>query len=268
MGETAVPFLLGALSGALGGLMGVGGGIILVPLLTHVLHRGQHEAQGISLAFIVVTSLVAATAYYGQARVDVPLACWLMLGAVPGVVLGSRIAALTPAGRLRMGFGILMIVTAVRLLAAPPGSSAVGPATAAVAAWPGLWNTLLGLVVGLVAGLLGVGGGTILVPILVLAQHLEQHTAQGTSLLMILPVGLVGFLSYARERRLDTRGLPLLLVGGALGAFAGAMLAHRIQAPMLSRLFAIFLIGVGIQMVLRRPPRPAPLSNVTVGGTR
>src|SRR5690242_17045296 len=100
MGDTAVPFLLGALTGALGGLMGVGGGIVLVPLLVHLVHRGQHEAQGISLAFIVATSLVAATTYYREARVDVPLACWLMLGAVPGVVLGSRIAALTPAGRL------------------------------------------------------------------------------------------------------------------------------------------------------------------------
>jgi len=232
MGETAVPFLLGALSGVLGGLMGVGGGIILVPLLVHVLHRGQHEAQGISLAFIVATSIVAATAYFGQARVDVPLACWLMLGAVPGVILGSRIAALTPAGRLRVGFGIVAIATAVRLLAAPPGSDAGGTAVATTS-WPAIWNALLGLVVGLVAGLLGVGGGTILVPILVLAQRVEQHTAQGTSLLMILPVGVVGFLSYARQRRIDTRGLPSLLAGGALGAFGGATLAHRIQAPML-----------------------------------
>jgi len=267
MGETAVPFLLGALSGALGGLMGVGGGIILVPLLVHVLHRGQHEAQGISLAFIVATSLVAAATYYGQARVDVPLACWLMLGAVPGVILGARIAALSPAGRLRVGFGILVIATAVRLLASPPGIAA-GGATAGAVPWPAVWNILVGLVVGLVAGLLGVGGGTILVPILVLAQHVEQHIAQGTSLLMILPVGVVGFLIYARQRRLDRRGLPSLLLGGALGAFGGATLAHRIQAPMLSRLFAVFLIGVGAQMILRKPSGLASPSSATVGGTR
>lgn len=267
MGETAVPFLLGALCGVLGGLMGVGGGIILVPLLVHFLHRGQHEAQGISLAFIVATSLVAAITYFMQARVDVPLACWLMLGAVPGVVLGSRIASLTPAARLRMGFGVLVIATAVRLLAAPPGAS-VGGTAAAVAAWPAPWDIVVGLMVGVVAGLLGVGGGTILVPILVLAEHVEQHLAQGTSLLMILPVGLVGFLSYARQQRLDTRGLPSLLVGGALGAFAGASLAHRIQAPMLSRLFALFLIGVGVQMIFRRPPRSLPATHAPVGGNR
>jgi len=267
MGETAVPFLLGALSGVLGGLMGVGGGIILVPLLVHFLHRGQHEAQGISLAFIVATSLVAAITYSMQARVDVPLACWLMLGAVPGVVLGSRVASRTPAARLRVGFGVLVIATAIRLLLATPGTAAGGPAVVA-APWPAPWNVLVGVLVGVVAGLLGVGGGTILVPILVLAEHVEQHLAQGTSLLMILPVGVVGFWTYARQRRLDTRGLPSLLVGGALGAFGGASLAHRIQAPMLSRLFALFLIAVGVQMILRRQPRVAPATHAPVGGTR
>jgi len=261
MRRVAIPFLLGAISGALGGLMGVGGGIVLVPLLVHVLDHRQHEAQGISLAFIIVTSLVAAASYYRHASVDVVLAGWLTLGAVPGVIAGSRLAAASPAGRLRVAFGIVVLLTGIRLLASPPRL----PVATGAAAWAPPFECALGLVVGVFAGLLGVGGGTILVPILVLAQGIDQHTAQGTSLLMIIPVGLVGVWSYAKHRRLESEGLPWLLLGGAGGALAGSILAHRIQGPTLTRLFALFMLAVGIQMIFGRPRGTVPRSEATLG---
>jgi uncharacterized protein len=81
MRRHALPFLLGAVSGALGGLMGVGGGIVLVPLLVHALHVAQHEAQGTSLAFVIVAALVAVIPYYGHEKLDLALALWLTVGA-------------------------------------------------------------------------------------------------------------------------------------------------------------------------------------------
>jgi uncharacterized membrane protein YfcA len=273
MRRHALSFLLGAVSGALGGMMGVGGGIVLVPLLTHVLREGQHEAQGTSLAFILVIALVASASYYTFERLDVTLALVLAAGAVPGVILGSRLAAATPGHRLRAGFGIVLIATAVRLLAAPPqGSMGTGE-------WPALANALVGLAVGLLGGLLvvapagpprggprGGGGGTFLVPVLVLGQNIDQHTAQGVSLLMIVPVGVVGMVIYARGGRLTTQGLPFLLAGGAAGAFAGAYLAHRIQAPVLTRLFALLLLAMAAQMIFRRPRGNVAASAATSGG--
>ncbi|MGH7681953.1 MAG: TSUP family transporter, partial [Candidatus Eiseniibacteriota bacterium] len=167
MKRRALPFLLGAVSGTLGGMMGVGGGIVLVPLLVHVLHEDQHQAQGTSLAIVLVTALVAAASYYTLDRLDLMVSVYLALGAVPGVILGSRIAAATPAAWLRAAFGVLLAITAIRLLAAPPhplpGS---GP-------WLPSVHVLLGLVVGTLAGLLGVGGGTILVPILVIGESID-----------------------------------------------------------------------------------------------
>ena len=100
--------------------MGVGGGIVLVPLLVHALHMAQHEAQGTSLAFVIVTALVAVVPYYGHEKLDLALALWLTLGALPGVLLGSRLADRTSAARLRIAFGAVILVTAIRLLAAPP----------------------------------------------------------------------------------------------------------------------------------------------------
>lgn len=246
MQASALPLLFGLLAGALGGLMGVGGGILLVPLLVHALRLGQHEAQGTSLAFVTVTALVAAFAYFREGNLDVILAAYLTVGALPGVLLGVSVARRLTARRLRQAFGILILVTAVRLLVATPAH------TVPAHPWSPAWNVTLGLLVGAFAGLLGVGGGTILVPILVLAEGYPQHLAQGVSLLMILPTGVVGGLSHARHGHVIRSILPGLMAGGAIGALGGALLAHRIPDVGLSRLFAIFLLPVGAQMIFAR----------------
>lgn len=261
MRRHVTPVLLGIVSGLLGGLMGVGGGIVLVPLLVHLLRMGQHEAQGTSLAFVIATALVAVIPYYGNERLDLALAAALTLGAVPGVMVGSRLAARTSARTLRIAFGAFLLLLAVRILVAPPLESG-GPGP-----WSLGWNVLSGFGVGVLAGLLGVGGGTILVPLLVLGQGVDQHTAQGISLLMIVPVGMVGVWSYAREGRLPSDRLPTLLVGGAAGGFLGAILAHRTAAPTLSRLFALFLIAVAAQMIFRAPRATVPHSAASTGGS-
>jgi uncharacterized membrane protein YfcA len=242
----ALPFLFGLMSGALGGLMGVGGGILLVPLLVHTLRIGQHEAQGTSLAFVTATALIAASFYFWQGNLDVPLALVLALGAVPGVLLGAALARKLTARRLRQAFGILMLLTAIRILV-------VGPAHAGLASpWRPAANVALGGLIGILSGLLGFGGGTILVPVLVLGEGYPQHLAQGVSLLMILPTGIVGAWSHARHGHVVRRVLPGLMAGGALGAALGALLAHRIEAGTLSRLFAVFLLPVAAQMIFGR----------------
>ncbi|MBI4364533.1 MAG: sulfite exporter TauE/SafE family protein, partial [Candidatus Latescibacteria bacterium] len=240
----------------LGGLMGVGGGIVLVPLLVHARLVGQHEAQGTSLAFITVTALVAAVPYLTEGNLDLALAAWLSLGAVPGVLLGAALARRVAARRLRQAFGILILATAIRILVAAPVHEGMG------GAWAAPWNLLLGLAVGALGGLLGIGGGTILVPVLVLGERVPQHLAQGVSLLMILPTGIAGGWSHARHGHVLRHLLPALMAGGATGAVLGALLAHRIDAASLSRLFAIFLLPVSAQMIFGRrrgtvPGRPS-----------
>lgn len=249
-----LPLLFGALSGALGGLMGVGGGVILVPLLVHAMGRSQHEAHGTSLAFIVVTSIAAGASYLRAEHLDVALAGQLALGAVIGVLLGARIARAMTARRLRQAFGIVILLVAIRILALPPHPVVGG------ALWTPPVEVALGAGVGVLAGLLGVGGGTILVPVLVLLQQVDQHTAQGVSLLMIVPTAVVGAWRYARHGHIAPRLLPPLMAGGAVGALLGAGLAHALNAPMLSRLFALFLLPVAAQMIWSRPRESATVT--------
>ncbi len=265
MEGSILTFLFGLIAGALGGLMGVGGGLVLVPLLTHFLHRPQHEAHGTSLAFIISTSVVATILSARLEHVLPGLALLLAVGAVPGVMLGARLAQAMSARHLRQAFGLLMLATAIRILALPPRPEVAG------APWPPALDVLLGAGAGLLAGVLGVGGGVIIVPVLVLAQHVEQHTAQGVSLLMIIPTAIVGALSHARHGNVNRRLLPALMLGGAAGALGGALLADRIQSPVLSRLFALLLLPISIQMIWSRPRRSAtvsPPATPSGGGSR
>jgi uncharacterized membrane protein YfcA len=254
--SVALPLLFGALAGGLGGLMGVGGGILLVPLLVHFLRQGQHEAQGTSLGFFIVTALVAAIPYIRSESLPWPLIGTLALGAVPGVMTGAAVAKRTPATRLRLWFGLAILASAVRLLLAPPAGESG-------AAWAAPWNVLLGYGIGSFAGLLGVGGGVFLVPALVLWQGMTQHIAQGVSLVLIVPIGVVGFASYARSGHAKANLLPALFVGGAAGGWAGATFAHSIRGPVLTRIFALFMVAVAARMIVgsRRPAsndRPSP----------
>jgi len=242
--------------------MGVGGGILLVPLLVHVMRESQHEAQAVSLAFVIPTAAVAVVPYLAREHLDLRLALLLAAGALPGVVLGARTAGRMSARWLRRAFGVAVLATAIRILIAPP------VATGMPTPWPGPAEVALGAGVGFLAGLLGIGGGTVLVPLLVLAQRLPQHEAQGLSLALIVPVGLAGVATYAREGNLPLRLLPGLLVGGALGGFVGAVLAQEIAGPTLARLFAGFLIVVSFQMIFTtaRPRTIAPGGASSSGG--
>jgi uncharacterized membrane protein YfcA len=112
-----------------------------------------------------------------------------------------------------------------------------------------LVSVLVGVAIGVLAGSLGVGGGFLTVPYLVLAIGVEQHAAQGTSLLVVLPAAILG--SITLQRRGVAGGAAGLLIGllGALGSVAGARLALALPAQALRYAFAGLLVLLGVRMV-------------------
>jgi uncharacterized membrane protein YfcA len=104
--------------------------------------------------------------------------------------------------------------------------------------------------VGVMSGLLGLGGGFLLVPLLVLLFHFDQHRAQGTTLVALVPpTGLLAFLNYAHASRVDWRVGLLLMPGVLVGGFAGARLAQNISPRLMRRIFALLLFSVGAVQV-------------------
>jgi uncharacterized protein len=113
----------------------------------------------------------------------------------------------------------------------------------------------IGLAAGFAAGLLGVGGGIVMVPAMVLALGFDQHVAQGTSLVVIIPAALAGSVTHYRNGRVSLRDAALLAAGGIGGAVVGSISALSVDDTLLRRLFGLFLLVVAAQVVLGRGRR-------------
>ena len=98
--------LIGLAGGAASGLLGIGGGVVLVPLLTRFLHMRQQNAHGTSLAILVFTAIAAALTYRATQDVDLVLAAWLALGATVCAPLGAKMTTRMSSGQLRRWFGL------------------------------------------------------------------------------------------------------------------------------------------------------------------
>jgi uncharacterized membrane protein YfcA len=116
----------------------------------------------------------------------------------------------------------------------------------------------IGLVAGVLAGLLGIGGGLVIVPAMVLLAGFDQHIAQGTSLLVIIPAAAAGSWTHHRHGRLDLRDAAGLAAGGVIGALLGSVVALSLDEELLRRLFAVLLVLVAIRMLVARQPDPVP----------
>lgn len=103
----------------------------------------------------------------------------------------------------------------------------------------------IGFLSGILSGL-AVGGGTLLVPALIFLQGIPQHIAQGISLASFLPTAAVAVITHQRHGNVRLRLALFLAVGSVIGAAAGALLAVRISAPVLQKIFGVFLMGMGI----------------------
>ena len=111
----------------------------------------------------------------------------------------------------------------------------------------------LGLIAGVLSGLLGIGGGILIVPALVFIFHLTQHTAQGTTLaLMIPPIGLLAAWTYWKQGCVDIKIAVLICLGFFFGGLLGARLAVSIDAALLKRLFGVALLITALKMILSK----------------
>jgi len=106
-----------------------------------------------------------------------------------------------------------------------------------------------GIVVGLLSALFGIGGGLVMVPFIVLVLEGDQHLAEGTSLLVIVPTAIAGVIAHARRGYVDFRAAGLLAVGGVFGAYAGARIALATEQEALQTAFAIFLVVMGARLI-------------------
>jgi uncharacterized membrane protein YfcA len=179
------------------------------------------------------------------------------LGFLPGGYLGGRLALAISSQNLQGLFGVFLMFSATMLWRQPGASPSPGSAPATVSgarARPtrGAPDARLGgilamaCVVGVASGLFGIGGGVLLVPLLVLLFGFEQHSAQGTSLIALVPpTGLFAFLAYYRAHQVDLKVALLLTPEFFLGGIAGGRLAAKLSPRGMRIAFGLFLFLVG-----------------------
>ena len=236
---------VGLLAGAISGLYGVGGGIVIVPLLVLLAGFDQRRAHATSLAAIGIIAVSGTTGYGLAGEVDWAVAALMALGSVAGAVAGTHLLRTLPQRQLQLAFAVLLVVTAVRLAVGDVAEGAgfdLHPLSA-------LGIVALGLAVGVLAGVLGVGGGILSVPVLTLVAGMALVVAKGTSLAVIVPTALVGTLRNRSAGSVESRSAVLVGVGGVVSAFVAARVSLGLDPAVSSWLFAGLLVIVGIRML-------------------
>ncbi|MCL6634923.1 MAG: sulfite exporter TauE/SafE family protein [Peptococcaceae bacterium] len=243
---------IGLAAGFFGGLVGLGGGVIMIPLMVGVLKMGQHRAHGTSLVALVFTGLAGAVTYALNGSVDITASVLLASTAVFTARAGARFASALPEWKLKRSFGGFLILVTLLLLMKP-----YLPHLAwAAAGWAKAFILMAaGVFTGFLSGMMGVGGGTIMVPAMVLLTGFTQYTAQGSSLLAMIPAGGVGAYTHWRLGNVHTAILPGLIPGILLGTYLGGSLAHILSEGALRLVFSAVLIWTGVRYL--RTPRPS-----------
>ncbi|HEX5745969.1 MAG TPA: sulfite exporter TauE/SafE family protein [Archangium sp.] len=269
---TVVVFLISLGAGALGSLLGLGGGLILVPVLTLMLGVDIRYAVGASIVSVIATSSGAAAAYVRERLTNLRVAMFLELATTAGALSGALLAGFIGGRWLYIVFGAVMGYSALAMLRKLGGEAraAVPVAPDALADRLGLhgsyWDeeagrevpyrvtrplTGLGLMyaAGTVSGLLGIGSGALKVPAMDLAMRLPLKVSTATSNFMIGVTAAASAGVYFARGDIDPFIAGPVCVGVMLGAFAGSRLLSKVKSTWLRGLFVLVLLWVAIQML-------------------
>ena len=252
-GSRTQAVLGGVGAGLAGGLFGVGGGLVMVPILTRRFGATQHQAHGTSLAVMGLVALAGVVVYGLHGHVRWATAALVAIASAFTARFGARWATRTSSLGLSRAFAVFLAIVAVRLLIQIPEPAAVPLLRGA----GGMALELaLGAAVGALAGYMGVGGGILAVPVFTLLLGMSQQVAQGTSLAIILVSGPAGAIEHARHGNVLIALVPALAIGALVGAPLASWVAQLIPHAFLVRSFAVFLLANAVFTWLR-PPRAA-----------
>ena len=258
----AVMLAGGLLAGVFGSLLGLGGGVLIVPLLTLGFGLPIRIAVGVSLVCVIMTSSAAAAVYLERDVANMRLGMSLEVFTVAGALIGGAVAFALDQHVVAALFAVLLVYTALSMLrrgrieAETPsnGEGAASNGYVASLAGPGyaIRNLPLGsglsLFAGIVSALLGVGGGIIKVPAMHLAMGVPLRAATATSNFMIGVTASAGAVSYLLRGGIDPYVAGPTAVGVFIGASVGSRVAHRVDARLLRVVFVVVLIYTALQM--------------------
>lgn len=289
LGETVKAVGIGSLAGFCGSLVGMGGGFVMIPLMTSPLLRlSQHMAHGTSLFAVAATGLAGALSYSGE--VDLESALAIASCGVFTARFGAQATAYLSAHTLKRVLGVFMVMVApvvpareylinyhkddkpsesknrsgsisshehleISLEAIPASTSSPSNFLLSLDSSVFLNRVLpsaaIGVFSGFLAGLLGVGGGAVVVPALTLATDMTHYQALGTSLCAMSVPAMVGTFTHFRQGNVALRVAPALAIGAFIGAYAGGKIGLQLNENALRWGFSGLMVFLGVRTLLQ-----------------
>jgi uncharacterized membrane protein YfcA len=258
-------------AGAIGALMGIGGGLIIIPILTLGFGITMQEAIGASLVGVIATSTGAATKYVKQGLTNIRLALFLEMSTTAGSIAGALVAVYTNQVVLLLLFSLLMVYAGysmlrrTELLFTPEDMAAeaqmvdlscryVDPRSSCEVEY-GVRGLKKGLayssVAGMLSGLLGVGGGLVKVPVMNVCMCVPLKAAMATSNFMIGVTALTGAIIFYGHGFLNAYLCAAVALGVFAGAYIGTLLMAKYSSEQIRTAFALLLFVVAFSMVLK-----------------
>lgn len=248
----AVVVLLATLVGLSLGLLGGGGSILTVPLLTYVAGMDAKEAIAASLFVVGTTSVVSTIAHARRGNVQWRTGLIFGVASMVGAFLGGLLGGFIPSTILMVAFALMMLATATAMLRGRKKKADTGEKKALP-----LGKILAeGLGVGLVTGLVGAGGGFLVVPALALLGGLPMPIAVGTSLLVISMKSFAGLAGYMTSVSLDWPLVLAVTAAALVGALIGARLTSVVPEQALRKGFGVFVLVMGVFILYQELPDP------------
>lgn len=250
------------IAGIIGAILGLGGGFIIVPMLILIFGLSAQVSAGTSLVSLVFTALSGTLGYTWQRRIDYKLGISLAAASAPGAILGSLASAYVTSSSLTALFGCFMVAISIYITVSNPGSSRHDRD-----GWPrrlvdrdgrefDFWVRHMTMayplvfLAGVLAGFFGVGGGALQVPVMIVLLGVPIEIATATSALMIVVSALTGAITHIQLQDVAYEFIPYIIVSVVLGAQIGVQVQRRAGARTLRRMFAFFLVLIGLRMIL------------------
>ena len=247
LGAFAINLGLGVVLGALGGMLGIGGGLVAIPILGALYGMDQHLAQGTALVMILPNVLTGFWRYHQRTPVDFRALTWMILLSIVAAALAAHYASTIGADQLRRAFAVFLLALAAYFL----WLLRAKPALHATARLPLRWAPGVGVISGFMSGLFTIGGGLVSVPALVSLFGMRQTQAQGIAMALVIPASVTAMISYTQAGNVDwSVGIPLAL-GGLTSVSWGVALAFRMPPVPLRLCFCAVLVGTAAVMLVR-----------------
>ncbi len=263
--------LVGFLSAIIGSLVGIGGGIIIVPTLIYfgvtmnVLDGiTPQTAIGTSSIILIATGLSSTIGYLKQKQVDIKNGFLFLIGIIPGALIGAYLSQYLTIHSFNLYFGIFLIVVAIMLMIRhriPPIKASqqerymksftdahgehyrygVVPSIAIIASF----------VIGLTAGLFGIGGGALMTPLMLLVFRFPPHVAVGTSMMMIFFSSLTGSIGHIVLGHVLWGYSIILIISSWIGAQIGVKLNKTVKSDTVVLILRLVMLALGVYLIIR-----------------